>query len=232
MRVSRSFYQIIEEKLWKILFFRDFSHYLYQMPLNDQELTFPQNESDIQMIRKQSVDTTSMIIESSSDEPFSDMHDQILREASIQLRNWKGLFILCYMKIDLNGYWIGDYGRHGKELIQIYQKGYEVIAKKVTGDENVPAGQISWKMTLDGNLTKGKGFMQVAEIGYKNPAWVTSYINIIDPNSIQITWFIYDHFGNWYSLTFGTVRAGAAEYSAEIMERKVEMLAFGTTTPM
>jgi len=196
------------------------------MPLSDQDLGLPQEESHIQMIRKQSIDPNSLI-----NDPFqgqiSNIQEHILREASIQLQNWKGLYVLCHMKIDLNGYWIGDYGRHGKELIRIYQKGYEVIAKKVTGDENVPAGQISWKMTLDRNLTKGKGFMQVAEIGYKNAAWVTAYLDIIDQNSLQITWFIYDHFGNWYSLTFGTVRAGASNYSSDVLERKVQMLTFG-----
>jgi len=229
MKVSSSFYQIIDQKLWKILFFRDFSQFLYQMPLSDQDLGLPQDESHIQMIRKQSIDSQNQKSGPFSEE-ISEIQEQILRDASVQLGNWKGLYILCYMKIDLNGLWVGDYGRHGKELIRIYQKGYEVIAQKVTGDENVPAGQTTWKMTLDRNLCRGKGFMQVAEIGYKNAAWVTAYLNIIDRNSLQITWFIYDHYGNWYSLTFGTVRAGVENYNKEVLERKVEMLTFGQSS--
>lgn len=225
LRACKSFYQIIEEKLWKIVFFRDFSHFLYQVPLHENDITLPKEESEIQMVQSQSFDHEKII-----EEPFNaritDIQVKIMRDASVQLQNWKGLYILCYMKIDLNGYWIGDYGRHGKELIRIYQRGYELAAIKVTGDENVPAGQVTWKMTLDRNLNKGKGYMQVAESGYKNPTWVTSYLNVIDRNSIQITWFVYDLFGNWYSLTFGTVRAGVDEISPDVMERKVEMLAF------
>jgi len=229
MQVSSSFYQIIDQQLWKILFFRDFSQFLYQMPLSDEDLGLPQDESNIQMIRKQSMDSQYLKTEPFNQE-ISEIQEQILRDASVQLRNWKGLYILCYMKIDLNGYWVGDYGRHGKELIRIYQKGYEVIAQKVTGDENVPAGQTTWKMTLDKNLSKGKGLMQVAEIGYKNAAWVTAYLNIIDRNSLQITWFIYDHYGNWYSLTFGTVRAGVENFNKDVLERKVEMLTFAQSS--
>ena len=229
LRVNITFFQVIEERLWKIVFFRDFSHFLYQMPLGEQDLIMPQKESQIQMMRKQSFDPLEF-----HSEPFQEQlsvsKEQILEEAAIQLRNWKGLYVLCFMNIDLNGYWIGDYGRHGKEIIEIYQKGYEVIAKKITGDENVPAGEIIWKMTLDKNFKKGKGFMQVAEIGYKNPAWVTAYLDIIDCNSLQITWFIYDNFGNWYSLTFGTIRAGVNDYNGKVMERKVQMLTFGETS--
>lgn len=228
MTVCKTFNQTIEERLWKILFFRDFSHFLYQMPLHEQDLSPPKEESDIQMVRKHHVDSSCTMEEEQQpmQESMTDIQEQILREASIQLRNWKGLYILCYLKINLTGYWVGDYGRHGKELVKIEQKGYEVIASKVTGDENVPAGQITWRMTLDKNLTRGKGFMQVAEIGYNNPAWVTAYINVLDKNSIQVTWFVFDHFGNWYSLTFGTVRAGANDFNSEVMERKVEMLVF------
>jgi len=229
LRVSSVFFQVIEERLWKIIFFRDFSHFLYQIPLCDNELILPQKESQIQMIRKQSFDPLQFHSEPLQ-EQLSKSKEQILQEASIQLRNWKGLYVLCYLNIDLNGYWIGDYGRHGKEIINIYQKGYEVIARKITGDENVPAGEITWKMTLDKDFKMGKGFMQVAEIGYKNAAWVTAYLEIIDYNSLQITWFIYDNFGNWYSLTFGTIRAGVTNYNPNVMERKVQILSFGESS--
>jgi len=226
MRVSRLFYQTVEESLWKVVFFRDFSHFLYQKPLNREELNFPTEEAQIKMIKKEPGDPYIISCEPYDNLPCPYIQQQILHEASIQLQNWKGLFILCHMKIDLNGFWIGDYGRHGKEVLQIHHKGYDIVAKKVTGDENVPAGEVTWKMTLDSDLTRGKGFMQIAEIGYKNPTWVTAYIDVIDRNSLQITWFVYDHVGNWYSLTFGILRADASSFNSSILERRVEMMTF------
>ena len=226
LQVCRNFLHTIEGKFWKIIFFRDFAHFLYQMPLSEEELNPPQREQEIQMLRKQSSDLPTGNINDHFENQIGHIQEQILQEASQTLTNWKSLYILCHMRIDLNGYWVGDYGRHGKELIHITQKGYEVIARKITGDENVPAGQIAWRMKLNRNLMKGKGFMQVAEIGHKNATWVTSYLDIIDQNSLQITWFIYDHLGNWYSLTFGTVRVGTSYFDTRVLERKVEMLGF------
>lgn len=225
LRVCKSFYQTIEENLWKMLFFRDFSLFFSQMPLSEEEFTLPTQPDQIQMIRTQPGELNNML-EEPCGKSLSDIQAQIMREASVQRRNWKGLYIFCYLKIDLNGEWIGDYGRHGFEKLRIYQKGYDVTAIKLTGDENVPAGQVTWKMTLDINQNKGKGFMQIAETGYKNPTWVTSYLNVVDRNSLQITWFVYDYLGNWYSLTFGTVRDGTNQYNAEVFERKVQKLIF------
>jgi hypothetical protein len=39
--------------------------------------------------------------------------------------------------VDLSGYWLGEYGSFGLELVQIEHRNSTVIATKITGDENV-----------------------------------------------------------------------------------------------
>ncbi|KAK9809054.1 hypothetical protein WJX72_008588 [[Myrmecia] bisecta] len=91
-----------------------------------------------------------------------------------------------------DGLYLGAFGPHGPELLQIGRQKMEgeewVVATKVTGDLNVPAGEMTFKAKvgrqhrLDGRDTyyppelgvvaryKGKG--RVAAPGFRDPKWV------------------------------------------------------------
>jgi len=51
-------------------------------------------------------------------------------------------------ELDLSGEWIGHYPGHYDECIRIVQDGDDVEALKITGDDYVPAGAITWRANL------------------------------------------------------------------------------------
>eukprot|EP00521_Asterionellopsis_glacialis_P018593 CAMPEP_0195299382 /NCGR_PEP_ID=MMETSP0707-20130614/25445_1 /TAXON_ID=33640 /ORGANISM="Asterionellopsis glacialis, Strain CCMP134" /LENGTH=345 /DNA_ID=CAMNT_0040361777 /DNA_START=88 /DNA_END=1125 /DNA_ORIENTATION=- len=54
----------------------------------------------------------------------------------------------CLPQFNLDGLWVGKYGDHGYEMINITYTGDTLIAYKVTGDKNVPKGEISFQVDL------------------------------------------------------------------------------------
>jgi len=66
---------------------------------------------------------------------------RIHRQEAISARN-------CLPQFNFEGLWIGKYGDHGFEMINITYVGDIMIAKKVTGDKNVPAGEITFQVDL------------------------------------------------------------------------------------
>lgn len=93
----------------------------------------------------------------------------------------------------LSGLFIGAFGPHGPEIVQVNrtnnkQNGEEwVVATKLTGDVNVPAGKVSFKAKVGraarlsiseayppelGVVARYKGQGMVAKEGYKNAKWV------------------------------------------------------------
>mmetsp|Transcript_9222 Transcript_9222/g.19357 ORF Transcript_9222/g.19357 Transcript_9222/m.19357 type:complete len:406 (-) Transcript_9222:63-1280(-) len=50
---------------------------------------------------------------------------------------------------NLDGLWVGKYGQHGYEMINVTYHGDLLIAYKVTGDKNVPRGEITFQVDLD-----------------------------------------------------------------------------------
>mmetsp|Transcript_4733 Transcript_4733/g.13655 ORF Transcript_4733/g.13655 Transcript_4733/m.13655 type:complete len:428 (+) Transcript_4733:603-1886(+) len=64
---------------------------------------------------------------------------------------------------NLEGLWVGKYGQHGYEMINVTYQGDLLVAYKVTGDKNVPRGEITFQADLDplsgrdGSSNKGKG---------------------------------------------------------------------------
>lgn len=59
---------------------------------------------------------------------------------------------------NLDGLWVGKYGHHGYELINITYSGDTLIAYKVTGDKNVPRGEITFQVNLDPFPVKTVGY--------------------------------------------------------------------------
>jgi len=54
----------------------------------------------------------------------------------------------CISHFNLEGLWVGKYGPHGYEMINVTYVGDSIVAYKVTGDQNVPSGEISFKADL------------------------------------------------------------------------------------
>lgn len=63
------------------------------------------------------------------------------REESSRARNMLPQF-------NLEGLWVGKYGSHGFEMINVTYSGDQLIAYKVTGDKNIPRGEISFTADL------------------------------------------------------------------------------------
>ena len=88
---------------------------------------------------------------------------------------------------DISGEWIGHYPGYFDEVIQITQEGPAATALKLTGDDHVPAGQVTWRA----NVETGAGEGQVAEREFRNPHWVAGKLEILGPNRIRFSWLEY-----------------------------------------
>src|SRR4026209_2871083 len=78
--------------------------------------------------------------------------------------------------IDLSGEWIGHYRGHFDQVIKIAQAGEEVVAMKITGDEHVPGGAITFRA----NVKTGVGEGQVAEKEFRNACFVPGKLEIVN----------------------------------------------------
>ncbi len=85
---------------------------------------------------------------------------------------------------ELDGEWIGRYPGHFDEVIRIHQRGPLVEALKVTGDEHVPAGEITWRADL--RTLEGEG--QVAEREFHHPRFVPGRLEILGTDLIAFHW--------------------------------------------
>ncbi|KXZ56396.1 hypothetical protein GPECTOR_1g351 [Gonium pectorale] len=104
------------------------------------------------------------------------------------------------------GLYLGAFGPHGPELIQLnrgMQDGEEVVcATKVTGDPNVPAGEVSFRAKVGrrhrldsrdvypeelGIMARYKGEGRVAMAGYKSPRWVDGELLVFKVGASPVT---------------------------------------------
>lgn len=60
----------------------------------------------------------------------------------------------CLPHYNLEGLWVGKYGSHGYEMINVTYAGDTLIAYKVTGDANVPRGEITFQADLSPHAVK------------------------------------------------------------------------------
>jgi hypothetical protein len=85
---------------------------------------------------------------------------------------------------NLNGEWIGHYRGHYDQVVKITQQGDEVVAVKITGDEHVPGGAVTFRA----NIKTGVGEGQVAEKEFRNPCFVPGKLEIVNAERIVFTW--------------------------------------------
>ena len=84
----------------------------------------------------------------------------------------------------LVGEWIGKYHGHFEEVIRIDLHDGKWVATKITGDENVPAGEITWR--VDPTTCIGEG--QIAGQGFLKPSFVPGYLEILSSSRIIFHW--------------------------------------------
>ncbi|MEK7646190.1 MAG: Cyclin D1-binding domain-containing protein [Patescibacteria group bacterium] len=86
--------------------------------------------------------------------------------------------------LNLSGEWIGHYRGHFDQVVKITHLGDEVIAVKITGDDHVPGGQV----TFCANVKTGVGKGQVSEKEFRNAQFVPGKLTILSPERIVFTW--------------------------------------------
>mgnify|MGYP005854797191 CR=1 FL=1 len=108
-------------------------------------------------------------------------------------------------QFNLEGLWVGKYGDHGFEMINVTYVGDTLVAHKVTGKKNVPQGQVTFQVDLsvspsDDNkqlepielgesaakqwgskfLKRFAGQGQVAAEGYRNSQWMEGHLILVN----------------------------------------------------
>jgi len=210
------------QRLWKMLTLRDFKFYLISEPLPNREVEGPLSPSEIK------------IVEESEEEAKTDGQNPFTESLAVEelrtfennihhLSDWSVFYKNCKSNLDLNGDWIGDYDAHGFEHLKIYHYGYKVRAIKVTGDPNVPAKKVTWEMTLDSDLKKGKGRVHLANDGFVNSRWSTGYIQIESHDQIIFSWYFEVVPSFWIKMSAGVHRKGTMPF----MSRKLQNVDFG-----
>src|SRR5436190_15646539 len=86
--------------------------------------------------------------------------------------------------VDLTGEWLGYYTGHFDEVVRIEQIGNQVEAVKITGDEYVPADEVTWRA----DLRSGSGEGQIAEREFRNPRFVPGHLRIESAERIVFIW--------------------------------------------
>jgi hypothetical protein len=85
---------------------------------------------------------------------------------------------------NLTGEWVGHYTGHFDEFVRIIQKGEKVEAIKITGDDFVPADEITWRA----NVLTGYGEGQIAEREFRNPRFVPGKLKVLNRDRIVFSW--------------------------------------------
>ncbi len=69
-------------------------------------------------------------------------------------------------QFNLEGLWVGKYGDHGYEMINVTYRGDTLIAQKVTGTKNVPKGQATFEVELSpSRMDDTDEFLEPIELG-------------------------------------------------------------------
>jgi len=104
-------------------------------------------------------------------------------------------------QFNLEGLWVGKYGEHGYEMVNVTYVGDTLVAHKVTGDKNVPKGEVTFTADLSPSseqqldpielgegaakkwgskyLQRHAGSGQVAAEGYTNSQWMEGHLIMV-----------------------------------------------------
>lgn len=129
----------------------------------------------------------------------------------------------CLPQFNFDGLWIGKYGDHGFEMINVTYVGDILIARKVTGDKNVPSGEISFQIDMSPppsnpalgskrkslpnivlseeaakrwgtkQISRYQGLGQVAEEGFVNHQWMDGQLVVINEEYFSFSWMPLNH---------------------------------------
>ena len=86
--------------------------------------------------------------------------------------------------LNLSGEWIGRYRGHFDQVVRVTQHGEEIEVVKVTGDDHVPGGEVTFRA----NLRTGTGEGHVAEKEFRNPSFVPGRLAILSSERLCFTW--------------------------------------------
>lgn len=106
------------------------------------------------------------------------------RSSGLNLIGGRVFFHRMADALDLSGEWIGHYPGHFDEVIRITQDGDQAVAVKITGDDHVPAGAITWRA----NVQTGNGEGQVAEKEFRNPRFIPGTLTVLTAERIRFQW--------------------------------------------
>lgn len=79
-------------------------------------------------------------------------------------------------QFNLEGLWVGKYGPHGYEMINVTYTGDTLVAYKVTGDQNVPKGEVTFKADLSPEATEKAGLEPIELTSDASKQWGTSHL--------------------------------------------------------
>jgi len=220
--VCKQWNELIGPTTWKELSIRDWPEFLQTCPMKADTLYGPSSleaeELAEQAYSRQKQGENDNEKSSDGSFAFCGMNGLIFgQEQDTDFHNsivdWKSFYNSCLQTINLSGLWIAEYGVHGEELINVNHQGFVVLATKVTGDVNVPAGKTSFLMLLNRTCKVGRGRMHLADTGYKNPRWGKASIDVINNDKFNICWYIRfalngaSHTSGWYTVTLEFRRA-------------------------
>jgi hypothetical protein len=133
--------------------------------------------------------------------------EQLYREEAAAVR-------ACLPHFNIEGLWVGKYGDHGYEMINVTYVGDTLIATKVTGDKNVPKNEVTFTADLRPSFHHGsdhalspielsstaskqwgtKGLMrypgkgQVAGEGYVNAKFMEGQLIMVGEEYFSFAW--------------------------------------------
>jgi hypothetical protein len=85
----------------------------------------------------------------------------------------------------LTGEWIGHYEGHFDQVIRVEIDKNFLVARKVTGDDYVPAGEVTFCVNID-NPRDAAGI--IAEAEYRNVRAVPGRLEVINPERMVFHW--------------------------------------------